>query len=202
MKNVKTLLTIIAIIAITGSSFGQKLKIKEGNFDFLSGQSGISVEFTYNDMTVGKLSEEAYVEKNKTKLNKKEAGRGDNWSEAWVDDREKRFEPMFDKLFSKILAKKDIEGGSDVKAEYTVILNTHFTEPGYYVGVSSRPAAISTTATFVKSDDHSKVLMVIDMRRAPGNAGMGWDTGERIKEAYAKTGKTLAKFLLKKKAFK
>lgn len=201
MKRLTTFLTIALIFAITSSAFGQKVKIKEGNLKFLKGQDAIKVEFTYENMKVGKMTEEAYIKKNKTKLNKKEAGKGDKWETMWKEDRENRFEPKFDQLFSKILMKKNIDGGSDVEAKYTVIINTYFTEPGYYVGVSSRPAAISTTATFVDSKDHNKVLAVIDMRRAPGNAGMGWDTGERIKEAYAKTGKTLAKFLLKK-AFK
>ncbi|NPA43908.1 MAG: hypothetical protein GXO49_00075, partial [Chlorobi bacterium] len=53
-----------------------------------------------------------------------------------------------------------------------------------------------------KTDDHSKVMAILDMKKAPGKSGAGFDTGERIKEAYAKTGKSLAKFLLKKKAFK
>ena len=201
MKKLTTFLTIVLIFAITSSAVGQKLKVTEGNFKFLKGQKAIKVEFTYENMKVCKMTEKAYITKQKDKLNKSEEGKGDKWEVMWLEDRETRFEPMFDKLFSKILMKKDIDGGSEVDAEYTVIINTYFTEPGYYIGISSRPAAISTTATFVKSNDHSKILAKIDMRRAPGNAAIGWDTGQRIKEAYAKTGKTLAKFLLKK-AFK
>jgi len=202
MKNLKIFLTIIALIAITSSGFGQKIKIKDGNLDFLSGIKELKLEYTYNDMKVGKYSEADYVTKKQNDYNKKEAGKGDTWAENWVNDREKRFEPKFEQLFSKFLEKVDVDVSPNEDAEYTLILHTYFTEPGYYIGISSAPAMINTEAFFVKSNDHNKVLCKLDMKKAPGRSGAGFDTGERIKEAYAKTGKSLAKFLLKKKAFK
>lgn len=203
MKNLKTLIAIVLVATISSSAFGQKIKIKEGNLDFLSGAKSLKLEYTYDNMKVGKYSEEEYVAKKKKEYNKKEAGRGDTWVENWVNDREKRFEPKFEQLFTKVLDNKvDVEVGPNEDAEYTLILHTYFTEPGYYIGISSAPAMINTEAIFVKSNNHDKVLCKIDMRKAPGRSGAGFDTGERIKEAYAKTGKSLAKFLLKKKAFK
>jgi len=202
MKNLKTLLAIVVIVAITSSAFGQKLKVKEGNLDFLSGVSSLKLEYTYDNMKVGKYDEATYVEKKKEDYNKKEAGKGDTWVENWVNDREKRFEPKFEQLFSKYLEKADVDASPNEDAEYTLIIHTYFTEPGYYIGISSAPAMINSEAIFVKSGNHDKVLCLIDMKKAPGNSGAGFDTGERIKEAYAKTGKTLAKFLIKKKAFK
>ena len=202
MKNVKTLLTIVALIAITSSIFGQKIKIKEGNLDFLSGVKALKLEYTYDNMKVGKYSEADYVAKKKNDYNKKEAGKGDTWVENWTNDREKRFEPKFEQLFSKYLTKADVDASPNEDAKYTLIIHTYFTEPGYYIGISSAPAMINSEAIFVETDNHDNVLCKIDMKKAPGNSGAGFDTGERIKEAYAKTGKSLAKFLLKKKAFK
>ncbi len=202
MKNLKTLLTVIALFAITSSSFGQKVKIKEGNLDFLSGVKELKLEYTYDNMKVGKYSEAEYVAKKKAEYNKKEAGKGDKWVAAWTEDRETRFEPKFEMLFSKFMDKVDVDASPNEDAKYTLILHTYFTEPGYYIGISSAPAMINTEAIFVESKNHDKVLCLIDMKKAPGRSGAGFDTGERIKEAYAKTGKSLAKFLLKKKAFK
>ncbi len=202
MKHVKTLIAIVLIATISSTSFGQKIKIKEGNLDFLSGVKSLKLEYTYDNMKVGKYSEAEYIGKKRESYNKKEAGKGDTWVENWTNDREKRFEPKFEQLFSKYLGKVDVDASPNEDAEYTLIIHTYFTEPGYYIGISSAPAMINSEAIFVKSDNHDKVLCVLDMKKAPGNSGAGFDTGERIKEAYAKTGKSLAKFLIKKKAFK
>jgi len=202
MRKVKTLLTFVAIIAITSSVFGQKIKVIEGNLKFLNGVKSLKVEYTYDNMKVGKYEEEEYVEKKREAYNKKEAGKGDTWVKNWTKDRENRFQPKFEQLFSKYLTKANVNASPNEDAEYTLIIHTYFTEPGYYIGISSAPAMINSEAIFVKSDNHDNVLCVLDMKKAPGNSGAGFDTGERIKEAYAKTGKSLAKFLLKKKAFK
>jgi hypothetical protein len=153
-------------------------------------------------MTVGKYSEKDYVAKKKEEYNKKEAERGDKWEKMWTEDRTKRFEPKFEELFCKYLKKKDVIAEQNNKdAEYTVIVHTYFTEPGYYIGISQSPAYINCEILFVKSSDPNTVLAKIDIKKSPGNSGASWDTGERIKEAYAKAGKELAKFLLKKKVF-
>ncbi len=203
MRKIKAILTIIALFAITATSFGQKVKLKKGNFDFLSGVKELKIEYTYNDMKVGKYSEEDYLNKKATEFNKKEEGRGDKWKESWVNDRENRFEPLFEKLFTKYISKAKVKADQNVESEYTMIIHTYFTEPGYYAYVSSRPALINCEAIFVKSGSPDDVLAIVDIYKSPGNSiGATWDTGERIKESYAKAGKELAKFLLKKKAFK
>ena len=198
----KKLLLAIAVIFFAGNIQAQRIKLTEGNLDFLKGVTDINLKYTYDDMTVGKYSEADYVAKKTKEYNKKEEGRGDKWAKMWVEDREKRFEPKFEELFNKYLKKKDVIAEQNNKdAEYTLILHTYFTEPGYYIGISSAPASINCEALFVKTSEPDKVLAKIDIKKSPGNAGAGWDTGERIKEAYAKAGKELAKFLLKKKAF-
>ncbi len=199
----KKLLLAIAVIFLAGNIQAQRIKLVDGNLKFLKGVKDLNLEYTYNDMKVGKYSEADYVAKKTEEYNKKEAGRGDKWANMWVEDREKRFEPRFELLFNKYIAKYDaVAEQSNNDAEYTMILQTYFTEPGYYIGISSAPASVNCKAIFVKTSDPNTVLAKIDIKKSPGRAGAGWDTGERIKEAYAKAGKELAKFLIKNKAFK
>jgi len=198
----KKVLTTIMIIFLAGNIQAQRIKLIDGNLKFLKGVTDLNLQYSYDDMKVGKYSEKEYVAKKTEEYNKKEDGRGDKWAKMWTEDREKRFEPKFEELFNKYLNKKDVIAEQNNKdAEYTLILHTYFTEPGYYIGISSAPASINCEAIFVKTSNPNTVLAKIDIKKSPGNSGAGWDTGERIKEAYAKTGKELAKFLLKNKAF-
>jgi len=202
MKKMKKVLLAVFVIFLAGNIQAQRIKLVEGNLKFLKGVKDLNLQYTYNDMKVGKYSEADYLAKKTEEYNNKEAGRGDKWATMWTEDREKRFEPKFELLFNKYIMKKDAvaeQNSSD--AEYTMILHTYFTEPGYYIGISSAPATINCEALFVKTSDPNTVLAIIDIKKSPGNSGAGWDTGERIKEAYAKAGKEIAKFLLKNKAF-
>lgn len=199
----KKLLLAVAIIFLAGNIQAQRIKLVEGNLKFLKGIKDLNLQYTYDDMKVGKYSEADYLAKKKEEYDKKEAGRGDKWANMWVEDRETRFEPKFEELFNKYIEKYDaITEQNNKDAEYTLILHTYFTEPGYYIGISSAPASVNCEAIFVKISDPNTVLAKIDIKKSPGKSGAGWDTGERIKEAYAKAGKELAKFLLKNKAFK
>jgi len=198
----KKVLTAVMIIFLAGNIQAQRIKLVDGNLKFLKGVTDLNLQYSYDDMKVGKYSEKEYVAKKTEEYNKKEDGRGDKWAKMWTEDREKRFEPKFEELFNKYLNKKDVIAEQNNRdAEYTLILHTYFTEPGYYIGISSAPASINCEAIFVKTSNPNTVLAKIDIKKSPGNSGAGWDTGERIKEAYAKTGKELAKFLLKNKAF-
>ena len=201
----KTIVLTVVIAFFTLSMNAQTIKPGEKSksyFKFLDGVEQLKVEFVYaDDMKVGKLTEKEYVEKKKEEYNKKEAGRGDKWSKMWFEDREKRFEPKFIDLFNKGLAKKDVMCGYEFDdAKYTMIVTTTWTEPGYYIGISSRPSYINGVVSFVETAKPDKVLAEIKFFKSPGNAAAAWDTGERIKESYAKLGKEIAAFL-KKKAF-
>ncbi len=201
MKKQNILIVLILAISFTGLQ-AQKLVPGEKSknyLSFLKGQSSLNVVFEYDNMEVGKMDEKAYIEKKKEEYNKKEAGRGDTWAERWVEDRERRFEPKFFDLFNKYTQKKGLKAGKDMsEAEYTMTVKTTWTEPGYYVGISARPAYISGEISFSKTGE-KKVIASIKFTKAPGNSmGATWDTGERIKESYAKLGKTLGAYLIKK----
>ena len=180
-------------------SFAQKIKVSSGNLDFLKGVEVLNVEYDYDNMGVGKYDKEAdYVADKVSDYNDKEPGRGDNWRESWIADREERFEPKFEELINNSLGKKNVSVGGHPDASYTLILKTTFTEPGFNVGVVRKNASINCEAVFVSSDSGEE-LATITIMNSPGRGGMGYDfdTGFRIQEAYAKAGKELGRFISK-----
>jgi hypothetical protein len=144
---------------------------------------------------VGKFNDEKeYIDKKKEEYNKKEAGKGDTWAVAWVDDRETRYEPQFNELF-----EKTSQMTITPKAKYTLIYKTTFTEPGFNVGVMRKNATIDGEAWIVETADKNKVIAKIAVTKAPGRmfGGFDFDTGERISEAYAMAGRALARLIVK-----
>ena len=196
----KRIIGIYLMVVLANSAMAQKVQLKEGDVAPLFDQKSISIKFTYDNMVIGKSktkTEESYVSEKKKELNEKEAGRGDKWSQAWVDDRENRFEPQFIELFSK-------HSGIAVNKEnntYTLIFKTTRTEPGWNVGVMRVAAFIDAEVWIVESANQDKIIAKITVKNSPGRDAMGFDfdTGYRIQEAYAKAGKEVAQFIEKQK---
>ncbi|MGN6211390.1 hypothetical protein [Parafilimonas sp.] len=191
----KKLLTLaaIALFAFSGNLKAQKIKVLEGSIDAVKAESSINLEYTYDNMSVGKFDkEEDYIAKKKEDYNNKEAGRGDTWAKAWVDDRKSRFEPKFEELFTEYSDKSNSK-----KAKYTLIFKTIFTEPGYNVGVMRKNAQINAIALIVETANPANVIAKISVDKALGRTfgGYDFDTGGRIAEAYADAGKALGKYL-------
>jgi hypothetical protein len=171
------------------------MKLLEGDLSALKNEKSINTEFTYDNMKVGKFDKEAdFVNKKKEDYNKKEAGKGDTWAQRWVDDRQERFEPQFNEEFEKTSSMTVTP-----KAKYTLIYKTVFTEPGFNIAVMRKNATIDGEAWIVETADKNKVIAKISVLKAPGRTfgGFDYDTGERISEAYAMAGKSLARFILK-----
>lgn len=191
MKIFQPLVVFTATALLTLSAYSQKIKITEGSLDVLKNEKDINIEYTYNNLAVGKFDKEADYVKNKTEeLNKKEAGKGDKWAEAWTADRKNRFEPKFNELFTKTG-----ELNFDYKAKYTLIFHTSFMEPGFNIGIASKSASINGDFTLVETANRNKVIAKGTIDKAPGRSfwGSDFDTGERISECYAAAGKYLAK---------
>ena len=80
-------IVILSVILFTTVMFAQAQRIKklEGDPKVLAGETKLNVSFTYNNMSVGKFDKEAdYIASKKADYNKKEAGKGDTWVQAWV----------------------------------------------------------------------------------------------------------------------
>lgn len=195
MKRIKPLMLLLAItISIVANA--QRIKIVEGDFSVLKNEQIINTEFTYDNMKVGKYEkEEDYVSDKKESLNKKEAGKGDSWSKAWVSDRKERFEPKFNELFQQT---SNMTIADDAK--YTLIFKTTFTEPGFNVGVYRKNAEINADVWLVETANRDKVVAKATIQKAPGRTayGLDFDTGERLGEAYEVSGKALGKYIKSK----
>lgn len=184
-------LSVLAVLLITATSFGQKIKVDSGKLKALEGIADLKIEYDYSNLGVGKFKVEAdYIEKKVTEMNEDETGTGDAWKEAWFNDRPERYEPKFEELFSKYA--EFINSGQEVDSEYTMIVHTTFIEPGFNVGVARKPASINLEISILKGGEELVHIFVLN---SPGGGAMGYDfdTGYRIAEAYAKAGKSLGK---------
>jgi hypothetical protein len=194
----RTILSLF-ILTLATVAWGQRIKTTEGSIAVLNGQTEVNVEFTYDNMSVGKFPNEAdYVADRKKTMNEKEAGTGDKWAVNWVDDRANRYEPKFFELFNK---ESVIQGGAKPNAKYTMIVHTSFTEPGFNVGVMRKNAALNAEVTVVETANRGKVLCKITIEGAQGGTAFGYDfdTGLRISECYAVVGKRLGAIVKKGK---
>ncbi len=200
-QKLKTLLCLAGLITLTATPLlAQSLKLKSGALGFLKGEKTLNLEYVYDGLTVGKDTEQAYMDKRMAEANKKEAGAGDKWLASWKGARTKRFQPKFEDLLNKQWEKSGLKAGQNPEANFTLVLKTTNLEPGWNAGVMRAPAEISTEATLVATKDRSKPLAVITILKAPGRDAMGYDfdASYRLQEGYAKTGKELGAFLNKK----
>jgi len=200
MKNLNLVLLFVGMVSF---SFGQKIVKVKGDVKTLKGQSSFNIQYDYSEMSVGKYKEEAkYIEDGVAEREKKEAGKGQVFKDGWFGARERVYQPKFETLFNKGGVKAGFSGSSDnAAAKYTLIVKTTFTEPGFNVGVASKPAAINVEYIFVESGTEN-VVAKLTQAGIPGAQAMGYDfdVSTRVSESYAKAGKMLAAYLAK--AFK
>lgn len=191
MKKITNLLLAVFLLGLHANA--QKVKTTSGSDDILKPESSINIEFTYDNITVGKYNnEQDYITAKKEEYNKKEAGKGDAWAASWKNDRESRYEPKFLELF------KETSGMSVTKdAKYTMIVKTVSIEPGWNIGISRKNAQIDLEVWIVETANKTNKLASFTISNVPGGTAFGYDfdTGLRISEAYAKAGKSLGKSL-------
>jgi len=201
MKKLVFTVAVAIIAANSSDSFAQKMNVTSGDVTVLSGQKTVNVEYDYSEFGVGKFAtEQEYLDKKSAEYNAKEAGKGDTWKKAWVDDRKDKYEPKFEELFNKGLEDKGLMAvGGKSGAKYTLIVKTKFVEPGFNVGVMRKNAAVDFEIDVVESANKSNKVAQIDMAKVPGGqfGGYDFDAGARIAESYAKAGKSLAAFINK-----
>lgn len=169
----------------------QKMVVKSGAIDFLKNQKTLLVKYDYSNMSVGKFDKEAdYIASKVKEGNDAEPGKGDKWKEDWFGKRTTAYEPGFEELFNRGLEKNGLSCSKTAAgAEYSMTIHTTFTDVGYFIGISSKPAYINAEITFTKIATN-EVVAVITTEKVPGIGG--------IKESYAKLGKSLAAMISKK----
>ncbi len=195
----KKLLLVLAIFLSIQLS-AQKIKLVSGNGKALKGISSLDIKFVYpENMHVGKMTQKAYIAKHMKTAEAKTPGAGEKWKKSYYADREEHFAPKFTDLFNKVLEKKGMDAReNNESATYQMIVKTTFMEPGFNIGMASRPAFVNLEVTFVNKKTGKEVAKYT-ITRSPGTAY--YDMGVRVGEAYAKGAKYFAKYLLKKKAF-
>ncbi|HEA19595.1 MAG TPA: hypothetical protein ENH87_01595 [Pricia antarctica] len=201
MKNYLTFL----LLCIAASTFAQKMKIVQGEFDFLPGQKAVNVAFTYDNTTFYKenMTEEEFIEKQYNEAEEKSKGSGNTWKKKWAAAKETVWQPKFLELMNRTFQDDhDLsfqEGLGDAK--YTLIVDTTWLYPGWDAAVMKQPAKVSTNLKFVETANKDKVLAEVTSENAPGDQwGSSFSNEDRMGEGYAKTGKSFAK-LVEKKAF-
>lgn len=193
--------TLFCVLLFSMNGHAQKTKLVSGDLNFLKGVKELKIEYVYDGMMIGSKTEEEYTDSKVKEKNKKEPGSGDTWLTSWNRDKEARFQPKFEELFNEKMEKKGIK--ADTKADdakYTMIVKTTRLEPGFNIGITRQNAEIDVEISFVETSNPSNVLCKITVKKSPGQiyGGMDFDTGTRIAEAYAKCGKVLGAFLVKK----
>lgn len=191
---------LLAFVALTSITFAQKIVKVEGDLSFLASSPSINIEYDYSEMGVGKFkTEEEYVNKKVEEYNADEAGRGDKWKESWIGSRERVYHPKFEELFNKYAEKAGVSGArNQADAKYTLIVKTTFTEPGFNIGITSKPASVNFEYSFVETAT-KKVVAKFVQEKVPGAQAMGmdFDTSTRISESYAKAGKMFGGYISK-----
>jgi hypothetical protein len=196
MKSLQKALLSAVVLLITSTAFGQKIHLKDGDKTVLKNENVINIEFTFDNLRVGKYNkEDEYIAAKKEEYNKKEPGRGDTWASRWKDDQQTRFPADFVNLFTKnasMTTSKD--------AKYTMIVHTTFIEPGFYTPIAfvRKYANINADISIVETANKNKSVASFTIENSPGRSAIDiadFDTGQRISEAYAKAGKELGKYL-------
>lgn len=193
----RTLLLFVGAALLSAGASAQKIKLVSGKLGFLSSEKAVKIDYDYSNMGVGKFkNEQDYIDKKTSEYNEKESGRGDQWAQSWKNDRATRFEPKFEELLNKSAAGFGPIFGKAQNGDVTMVVKTTFTEPGFNIVVSRRPAMINLEVVFMKGGSEVAKITLVG---APGNTfgGYDYDTGQRISEAYAKAGKELGKFIVK-----
>jgi len=196
----KLKLLFVVIVIFATAAFGQKMKVESGNFSFLNGQSELKVEFNFDKATFynEKMSEEEYIDKRIQDITAdKGKAEADKWSNDWNYSKENTF---IDKFISSFNKNIDIKASKEADSKYTLIVETTWIYPGWFVGVMKQPAKVSTSLRFVETANPGNVLLVIESQNAPGDGNLVGvaNNNDRIAEGYAKTAKTLAKLISKK----
>ncbi len=190
----KSYLHLFAATLLFFTFFGcgtQPLVLTEGNLNFLKGQKSINVEYQYDNLMVGEMTEEAYLKRKVGEKNSDEPGTGDKWVKRWFDDREEIFQPKFEKSLNEKLETKAIFGSGLQDTEYTLVLKTTFIEPGWNIFISNQPANIQGIILFVETDNPQNVIAVLPIDNCEEKSG-SYAVASRISYAYACAGIRLA----------
>jgi hypothetical protein len=201
MKQIAKCIGLLMITFFSLHAMAQDLG--DADLSFLSGQSKFNIEYKYDKMMVGDITEDDYKKEKMDKMNAKSAGKGDRWWEKWVNARALAYEPKFEDLLNRYLQKenKDWMAARNMKdAKYTIVLKTLMTEPGFQAVVMKKNPYCKYQVDWV--DNGTKKTVATAEFRANGvllgGSDFDFDPTNSIVECYAKAGKEVGKAMAKK----
>ena len=198
MKKITWLIMVCLVFGLSSLTNAQKIAHKSGSVASLGALSEIRVEYTYDNLTVGKLSEADYLKKKTDEYNKKEPGKGDQWAKDWVSDRDMKYQPRFQDGFNNFCKMLSVDFKVDPNAapKFKMVVHTTFTEPGYNIYMTSKSASINAEVTIFDASNAELAKLTITNSPGSGIFEADYDTGTRIQEAYANAGRSLAAYIL------
>ena len=101
------------------------------DWSFLKNQKVLLVIFDYDSMGVGvQPNEEAFI---KEEMKTHSPDKADQWLANWKGNRTKYFQPEFLEKANKLITPNLItDKTNDTTIQYTLIVKTVYTEPGWY----------------------------------------------------------------------
>lgn len=179
-----------------------EIKIISGDLKFLKGATDLKIDYNYEDLKVGDMNEDDYIVKHMAEMEKAKSGSSADWKVKWVEDRQKKYQPGFEKYFVKAMSKAKIfASSSNDKAKYTIIIKTIKIEPGLYTGVTvvAKKTYVDAVAIFVETGNPSNELCRIAINKFIGDAGdfASYDMSMRIQASYYTIGNKLGGFIIK-----
>lgn len=193
------------LLAQYGSNSGgaPMAAMNSGDISALTNVRNVNIVYTYTDLSVGAFrKEEDYINKKCDDYSKKkDASACEKFKKDWVDGRKAKFEPRFELLFNKYAEKMAFMQGTNYSSNQDITLEIHtvFIEPGYNIGISSKPATVDMECTF--KDKSGKALCVMFIKNAVGASAMGYDfdVTSRMVESYSKAAKMLTTLIKKER---
>lgn len=185
---------LLFLLVLSAGLTAQRIKVISGDYNFLKGEKFLKVVFRFEGVTFDrkKITEDEFITK---RMNEIEKSKGKEESEKWRADWELTKTQTFPEKFvlswnknTKIEASTHFE-----KTRYTLIVEPKWIHLGAFMPLASDPSLLTSTMTFVETDNPDHVLMVVEGIKATGDNGFGIPNhNDRIAECYAKTGKMLA----------
>ncbi len=188
---------IIFFFSVVGISISQDSdkEAKMGNYSFLKGQSQLNLEFDYHDMTVGKKTESEYCDDKIFEYNNQEDGKGDWWFEEWRAARKERYEPDFIESLSQELSGSGISVSTNKQTQYTLIVKTLHTEPGYYAGRFTKASYCTFQYTFRDNSNESEFIYYSKRISGESTNIYKLDVVKRISINYWKAARLLGSYI-------
>lgn len=196
----KTIL-LLGLLLLSTITFGQKMKILEGNIKNLKGITQFDLVFDYSDVQIPEYdSEQAYLKEEMTKRDLKSFGSGEIFEKKWFEDRKEKYQPKFINGFNNRFKNSEVSVAENSDAVTVVLIQTIKLFPGTNIGVSKNTSTIDVEITIYSKDNPDKILLkgVYTDVFGHGKMGYAYDNGYRLSECYEEVGIAFGNYIRKK----